>query len=59
MDSFIFIDKEQGKKIKPNEVTAHLCLDCVDGLDPDDFDEGSIMDCETLVSQHKDSLYFF
>jgi hypothetical protein len=37
---------------------ALLCVDCVDGLDPDDSDEDSTIDNETVVSQHKDSLYY-
>jgi hypothetical protein len=37
---------------------AVLCLDCVDGLDLDDSYEDSTLNYETLVSQHKDSLYY-
>ena len=58
MDSFIFIDKGPVKKKYTNEVMALLCLECVDGTDPDDLDEHSKIDYETLVSQHKDSLYY-
>jgi hypothetical protein len=37
---------------------ALLCLDCVGVLDPDDSDEDSTIDYETVVTQHKDSLYY-
>jgi hypothetical protein len=37
---------------------ALLCLDDKDGLDLDDSDEDSTTDYETLVSHHKDSLYY-
>jgi hypothetical protein len=52
------LTKGRLKKSTPNEVMALLCLECVDGTDPDDLDEHSKIDYETLVSQHKDSLYY-
>jgi hypothetical protein len=58
MDSFIFINKGPVKKITPHKVMALFCLLNKDGLDHDNSAEDSTMDYETLVSQHKDFLYY-
>jgi hypothetical protein len=53
MDSFIFIDKGPGKK-KLHQTKSWFCY----VLDLNDSDEDSTIDNKTLVSQHKDSLYY-
>jgi hypothetical protein len=52
MDIFIFIDKGPGKKSHHTESWLVYVLDL------DDSDKNSKIDCETLVSQDKDSLYY-
>ena len=52
MDSFIFIDKGPGKKLQHTKSWLFYALDL------DDCNEDCTIDYETLVSQHKDSLYY-
>jgi len=53
MDSFIFIDNGPGKKkLHHTKSWLFYVLDC------DDSDEGRTVECETVVCQHKVSLYY-
>ena len=52
IDSFIFIDKGPVKNLHHTNSWLFYVLDI------DDSDEGCTVDCETVVCQHKDSLYY-
>jgi len=52
MESFSFIDRGAGKKLHHTKSWLLYVLDL------DDSNEDCTIDYETLVSQHKDSLYY-
>lgn len=55
MDSFIVIDT----KLHLNELRGLVnASDCEDGLDSVNSDVDRTVDYETLISQHKDSVYY-